>query len=795
MKNDEFSVLFKHFQSRSSNSGEFDLTNVITGCLQEIQNKIPDIVDKDIVVPAIVASALSSVGAWHEGKTRDQILGSGYISILNRPHVPLHQLWRQVVRKKTVCFHEVTESKLEPQFRYAKKIEFVDDLQLYSPRDGPKDVWSASFDPLANRRLILSYVHDISQKGNEVWVGERRSVRLSKEEADKVAKPAFFGHEYSQDFMEVWHDGMKYPTPGGRRDSYGGVAPYMQPGAAVWHLVPRIRDTPGYPSTENSTYDRIIECFTNLRCGKTELRGLEDVNILPAEDKPFRDLSGVRRVWPMGEAVCGMLRDDLLLSIQDMAGVALTLMHYDKIATEMSCVLDNLNSESKIREKSKIPCFPRRTEIKWADLCAKGEGASIIVNQTLSDAGANPGDLESFVYAFLNFHSKKELLKFWYALLTARGEITDLQSLRHYVLEDLAVAPVFDPADRPKVYFMVEAAAMNRLERQIPYEESLRRFLRAGMRGELLLDAIDSRYVETRMEITRPQLEELMVRIWFAARRQPVWKQVASNNRHILRFLAFSWLSGTPGLCYAGRHTTSHAKELYITAAREWANRSVEDIVETATVGKKRMVVLLTDCHRMYRKIDEDSKTKIIVCSIFYVNEDDHNTALARFGNVHFHAEERRFRGPSMRRDTHGNPVDFKNSRTALCVVDMKGNAFELKYPKDVYQIVVTEKFGAKHGHLAAIRRTLQGNGREPVAVSWMDIMDHIRGEKGNQLMEMRPDQLSPDGNKLVDYSFEYDAFWADGNGTIRTTNTEEKSRCKEEVANTIASLREKDWW
>ncbi|KAI0558662.1 hypothetical protein FGB62_195g02 [Gracilaria domingensis] len=581
---------------------------------------------------------------------------------------------------------------------------------------------------------------------------------------------------------------MKYPTPDGQRNGYAGVVPYLLPGSAVWHCVPRLRKGYGYPPLDDAQLDCILNTFADLRSGKKPVE-IDNIEIEYAHDEPYRDMSGVRRLWLMAEAVCGMLRDDLLISIQDMAGVALTLMHYDKLVSELDAVLKHYQDSSTLKRKRKMPCIGRPHGLaSWTTLCTVGEGANAILKQTLKGAGLGEKDVYSFAYTTRAFAVKVRMLKFWYALMFAKGPITNLQELRFEVLEDLAVAPAWEPEDRAMVYFMVEAAVINRLERKIPYEESVKRFLRAKIGGVLLLESVNLRSERITMEMTRAQLERMFIYNVAAFLRQTCWWPT-----HMA--LRASWLAGQDGPSYLGRFTTSMSKQLYIQAARSWAGYSDEVIVRTATEGKSRMVVLLCDKHRLHRYIDVDSKTEILVCSIFFMDEDEYNIALSEFGKTHFHAEERKFRGNPVLSDTDGKSVLWDKELVAMCAVDQKGRWIHLQSTPRVYQIVVTSQIGAKDAHLAAIRIACAGDGREPVAVSPAHIMSHITSDERHTLFEMRPDQVSPDGKSIVDYSFEYERFWADFNGRKRSTVGDADSQMIDDLVNNmIASLRTKHW-
>ncbi|KAI0558712.1 hypothetical protein FGB62_191g08 [Gracilaria domingensis] len=583
---------------------------------------------------------------------------------------------------------------------------------------------------------------------------------------------------------------MKYPTPDGERNGYAGVIPYMLPGSAVWHCVPRLRKGYGYPSLPDKKMDSILTSFADIRSGKRGLSGIANVDITYAQDEPFRDLSRVRRLWLMAEATCGMLRDDLIISIQDMAGLALTLMHYDNMVSELRAVVKHHNDTYEIKRKRLFPCISQpRGSSTWKQLCEVGEGAQAILKQTLTGAGLGGKQVHLFEDAMLEFDVKVRLLKFWYALMFAKGPITNLSELRFEVLEDLAVAEACVEEDRAMVYFMIEAAVINRLERHIPYEESVQRFLSAQNGGWLLLKSVNERSERLTMEITRVQLEKQFISNIAAALRQPgCWRP---NNMA----LKTVWMSGEERPLYLGRFTTSMSKQLYIEAADKWAGHSVEVIMRTASEGKSRMVVVLSDKHRLNRHIDFDSKTEIIVCSIFFMNEEEHNMALSRFGTKHFHAEEQMFIGETELTSSKGVAVAWDKTLTTLCVVDEERRWFQLPSPERMYQIVVRSKIGAEDAYLAAIRIACNGARREPVAVSPRHIMRHITSEESHKLFTMRPDQMSPDGETICDYSFEYEMFWADCHGRMRSTVGGADAQTIDDVVNNmIASLRTKVW-
>eukprot|EP00178_Gracilaria_changii_P014592 TRINITY_DN41036_c0_g1_i1.p1 TRINITY_DN41036_c0_g1~~TRINITY_DN41036_c0_g1_i1.p1 ORF type:complete len:839 (+),score=79.28 TRINITY_DN41036_c0_g1_i1:78-2519(+) len=803
---------FKPFSFTTSTTPLPPVKDHVIECLKHLQSDIPSssVPFADTTIPAIIISALISVNAWpcedhsssssssdpHFVITRDRILQIGsmhWTPWSTSTHSPTRRspqdCWTRDAQKRVRTLRrDVWQHRWKSTMQPVHLIP-LGDLKLTLPRNGPSEVWSPeSVQALSGRRIILSYVHD--KNATFEWAGDRRPVKLTRHESVEISRPQFLGCRQCSGLDNLWHDGMKYPTPDGQRNGYAGVIPYMLPGSAVWHSVPRLRNGYGYPSLDRDVLDSILVCFAELRCGKRSLSGIDNVEIEFADDEPYRDLSGVRRLWLMAEATCGMLRDDLIISAQDLAGVALTLMHYDNLVSELGDVANNHRESSTITRKRQIPCIcPARASLSWEELCKVGEGARVILRHALAGAGLDETYASEFREVYGAFNMKVRLLKFWYALMLAKGPITNLRYLRFEVLEDIAVAPAWEPEDRAMVYFMVEAAIINRLERQIPYEESIRRFMRARNGGALLLDSVNMRSSRIVMEMTRVQLEKLVIYNLVAAWRQPGWSPISNALRAM-------WLMGDHHApSYLGRFTTSTAKQLYIQAARSWAGHSDEMIIRTATEGKARMVVLLNHKHRLNRYIDVDTKTEIIVCSIFYMDEEEYNLALSNFGNAHFHAEDRMFRGKSTLSDAGGHSVAWDKTLTNLCAVTRKGSYFSMRQPQQVYQIVVVSKIGAADARLAAIRTACNTTDREPVAVSPAHIMSHIMSEGGNKLFEMRPDQLSPDGKSVVDYAFEYEMFWADSNGRTRSTMTGADSETMDKVVDSmIASLRAKHW-
>lgn len=678
---------------------------------------------------------------------------------------------------------------------------------------------------------MLSYVQNPRSKPTKI--GERRQPKLTLAEIKEINRPHFFRWDKVTALSEIWHDGMRYPSPNGFWNSYAGMVPYLQPGAAVWHCIPRIREGPGYPSIRKGSdfdHDKIIYTFSQERLGKVPLNSLGDVTISPKFDSPCRDLSGVRRLWLMAEATCGMLRDELIVSIEDMAGLALTLFHYEAILKEMENVLHFSESDSKIERKEPIPCIPignlsrpkKNIHMSWDDLCENGEGAKAIIKDTLTNSEFGSNDPYFFYEAKDRFQREVSLIKYWYALLLAPGNITNLKYLRQEILEDLARAPAWLEEDRHKVYFMVEAAVINRLERKIPYEESLKRFLRANRQGDNLggrelLRAINLRSSATEMEMKREQMENIVACNSLAQYRQQDW--CASSMT-----LHSSWLTGQGGISYVGRFTTSNSKNLYIEAAQAWGDMTEEEIVRLATFGKRRMVVVFSDKHRVHRYIDQDTKTEIIVCTIFYLDEDDYNKAVSTFGSNHFHAEEHMFTSGADLEDEDGVAVTFSKVGKSLCLYsDFHNSKVRVMLADEkfrpLYQIVVSGKLNENIAHLVGIRRTctssvLSGKeektvrllagqrrliielDREPVPISVNDILDHIGGPDKECLFNMRPESVSPNGFHFADYSFEYILFWTDHSGNMRSNEMAHDTSTDVDIANyMVKSLRNKPWW
>lgn len=538
-----------------------------------------------------------------------------------------------------------------------------------------------------------------------------------------------------------------------------------------------------------------------LRSGDATVQGLSNLQIEHPKDRPYRDFSGVRRLWLMAEAVCGMLRDDLIISIEDMAGLALTLMHFDSIVTDMENTKNACKKSDDVPRNTMCCCTTQTTPIEWSNLCTYGEGARWVMQNTLRHAGFTQNQESLFSNSLASFIAKVELIKFWYALLLAPGDIRNLTDLRFEVLEDRAVAPAWDEKDRAKVYFMIEAAIINRLERNIPYEESLRRFMRAQHHdsgpngGALLLQAVNERTTPTYIEMTRAQLEMMYVENLLAKWRNTAWDWDMSVLRS-------SWIPGHPGLRYVGRFTGSASKQLFIDASKAWTNCAERDITAMATKGKQRLAVLVTPKHKLRRKVDSEKNTgmEIIVASVFFLNEDQYNLARSSFGQRHFHVTKKLFRGEKDLQDTDGRTVDYQKTRHGLCVVDEHGKYFELRgSPERVYQVVVTHERGVEHGRLVGIR-TAGGedqNGNEPVAASPLDVLDYVNGVNGHSnetLFVRRPDQISPDGRSIVDYSFEYETISVDGDGNVMTTSSAGGESAQAQLHRVVRSLREKDW-
>lgn len=805
---------FKAFENHAQN-GQKQISDVIPDCLVLIQEEIPEIEDADKIVPAIVISALCSVGAWPNGEKlddvlrRDEVLKKGFKRFMSCANAdlgtPLTETWalaEQSGKKGKKCRWR---SSIQ-----STGIEKNKNLDLVKPRDGPEEVWSVSSVGFqSRRRAVLSYVHDKQAEKDVVWQGDRRSVRLSVGEAEKIKTPTFFDTHSAAGLNDIWHDGMRYPSPDGQWNSYAGVIPYLLPGSAIWHSIPRLRSggtASSYPSTgEPETYDKVIQSFIKIRSGAEPVHGFGKLDIEHPKDRPYRDLSGVRRLWVMAEAVCGMLRDDLIISVEDMAGLALTLMHYDCIVKDLLATTENASETSDdIPRHTLLCCIPRTTPITWSKLCSYGEGAQGVMQQTLQNAGFDEDDEKLFRYAVYTFIAKVKLLKFWYALLLATGDVRNLVGLRFEVLEDLAVAPAWEKEDRAKVYFMLEAAVINRLERRIPYEESLRRFMRAGPNGgALLLKAVNERMSATYIEMTRAQMEEMFINSFLALWRNTAWEWNDS-------VLSASWIAGQPGLRYVGRFTGSASKQLYIDAAMAWTECSEHEITAMATAGKQRLAVLVTPQNNLRRYLDSEENTgmEIIVASVFFLNEDEHNMALSCFGRNHFHVTKKLFRGETAFTDASGNTVDYVNKQYGLCVVDESGTYFKLSpTSRRVYQIIVTHEQGVKHARLVGIRQTESGvvngtepvaaNGTEPVAASPLDVLDYVNGVNGHSnesLFVRRLDQISPDGRSIVDYSFEYETISVNGDGDVMSTSSVGGESAQALLLRIVRSLREKDW-
>lgn len=383
-----------------------------------------------------------------------------------------------------------------------------------------------------------------------------------------------------------------------------------------------------------------------------------------------------------------MLPDDLIISVEDMAGLALTIMHYESVDSDLRATREKATKTTDdISRDTLLCCIPRTTSITWSKLCSYGEGARDVMKETLSNAGFDQDDETLFHAAVATFIAKVNLLKFWYALLLPPGDIRNLVDLRFEVLEDLAFAPAWEQEDRPKVYFMLEAALINRLERNIPYEKTLRRFMRAGSNGgALLLQAVNQRTSATYIEMTRAQMEDMFIENLLHFSHNTAWEWDMS-------VLRASWIAGQPGLRYVGRFTGSASKQLCIDAAKEWTESSERDITAMATDGKQRLAVLVTPENKLRRYVDSTENTgmEISVVSVFFLDEDKHNMARSFFGLNQFHVTEKQFRGEAGFTDSSGNTVDYLKSRYGLCVVDERGTYFELfRTPQRVYQIVVT---------------------------------------------------------------------------------------------------------
>ena len=91
-----------------------------------------------------------------------------------------------------------------------------------------------------------------------------------------------------------------------------------------------------------------------------------------------------------------MLRDDLLLSFQDMAGVALTIKHSYRLLLDLLNVRPNNKESTRIKRKRRLPRLPREGNVDWSELCSVAEGAKAVVEQTTSTAGLIRDDYLEF---------------------------------------------------------------------------------------------------------------------------------------------------------------------------------------------------------------------------------------------------------------------------------------------------------------------------------------------------------------------------------------------------------------
>lgn len=807
------------------------INETIQKCLAILQEKVPDLEDTpplENVVPSVIATGLLAVGVWpvkgSEDMTRDDILDKGSILWDGVEEFPtLKEIWNFTVNEEGIAEDNFAEDGTKKKQKKTKLIQkrgllvrfpsisekvihrTSESYRLREPRDGPNAIWE-DVGKLTGRRLVLSYVQDKRlNKFTDVKKNSdgRRGAMITNEELDFVEKPTFFCSASTIDIGEIWHDGMKYRSPDEEWHAFAGIVPYFMPGSAVWHMVPRIRDSEmPYPTTGNgkslTESDRIIKCFSRIRNGSVEIHDLDDdITVKTETDKPYRDLRGVRRLWLLAEATCGMMRDDLLISVEDMAGLALTFMHFDNLIADLETVFRNSEKNSKIKKKKRCGCCFSQTKITWRELISFGEGAKIIAKQTLLAVGLRYTGNEKLFQAMNDFRSQVTVLKYWYSLMLATGEITNHSKIRFELLEDIAVAPAWEHKDRAKVYIMIEASLVNRFERMIPYDESIKRFMRSREEngGHLLIQAVHQSAVPIEMEITRRQLLRLVTLSYMAEIRNPGFTRY---NKIFLN----SWMEGADGLRYLGRFTASASKMLYINAAQEWANHDSATIIKNATDSKRRMSVLLTEKHRLHYRLiksdaDESTDMEVIICSVFFLSEEQHNVVTSRFGNDNFHAEERVFRGNTKSWDKDNNAVDYEYERKSVCLVHKNGSYIELdktgqRAYTDIYQIVVTQKKNEKHAHLIAVRSTQSEEVRpQPVPISITDVQRHMAaGDK--TLFTMRCDQVSPDGENLVDYGFEYSYYWADEDGTAHSTDLQKNT--SEFVRDLIYSLREKQW-
>lgn len=52
----------------------------------------------------------------------------------------------------------------------------------------------------------------------------------------------------------------------------------------------------------------------------------------------------------------------------------------------------------------------------------------------------------------------------------------------------------------------------------------------------------------------------------------------------------------------------------------------------------------------------------------------------------------------------------------------------------------------------------------KPFHVSYTDVLKHIQGRYGDILLQLKPNQISPDGENIVNYAFEYQGYWMETN-------------------------------
>lgn len=132
-------------------------------------------------------------------------------------------------------------------------------------------------------------------------------MRLNVAEAKQIKTPTFFDTHSAAGLNDIWHDGMRYASPDVQWNRYAGIIPYLLPGSAIWHYIPRLqsggRDS-AYPSTgDPEAYDKVIQSFIKFRSGAAYMQGFTKLDIEHPKDRPYRDWLGVRRLWLITEAV------------------------------------------------------------------------------------------------------------------------------------------------------------------------------------------------------------------------------------------------------------------------------------------------------------------------------------------------------------------------------------------------------------------------------------------------------------------------------------------------------------